>query len=314
MKKLIAMLFGTTFALALLEIACQAFFALSVAKQLEAQRNDPLHYYTASDDPLLYYTLKAGYQIEKDGKRIRINEQGIRDDGDHANAPRKIALLGDSVPFGIALSQEQTATARLQTMLGDSVKVFNFGTPGYGLEEISHFLELKHPLYKPDHVYYLLNLNDFSRRNTIYEGADNGLYRIYNRPFLKMPFFIKKAIYRFVKEGKMSSVPWYRWLFEGNKAKLLPELQQMSDYAKQNGSTFSVILFPPAIGYEGGQFVLQDVFDEIGQFCKTNNIPVSAPVAEFGKDVYGLQDNTDHFTPAGCEVMAQFLFQLDRNN
>ena len=308
-KKAIAVLLGVFFALFLLEIACQAFFAIAVSKQLESQRNDPLHYYQASADPVFRYELKPGYQIEKDGRRIRINTQGIRDDEDRTDQPRKVALLGDSVPFGISLSQEETPSARLQQLTGDSIKVLNFGTPGYGLEEIVRFLEVKYPVYKPQKVYYVLNLNDFSRRNTIYEGADNGLYRIYDRPFIKMPFFIRKAVYRYVKEGKMSSVKWYRWLFDGNKDRLLPVLKQMSDFTKSNGSEFKVVLFPPAVAYENGQFVMQDVFDEISAYCRDNGIPVVSPVTEFSQQVYDLQDNTDHFTPKGCEVMAKVVFR-----
>lgn len=308
-KKLIAITLGIFVALFLLEIACQAFFIVSVSKQLESQRNDPLHYYQASSDPIFRYELKPGYRMEKDGRRIRINDQGIRDDEDQSNRPRKIALLGDSVPFGISLSQEETPPARLQLLTGDSIKVLNFGTPGYGLEEIVHFLEKKFPVYQPQKVIYVLNLNDFSRRNTIYEGADNGLYRIYHRPFFKLPFFIRKAVYRYIKQGKMSSVKWYRWMFEGNKTRLLPLLNQMAGYAKSNGSEFSILLFPPAVAYENGNFALQDIFDEITGYCRENGIPVIAPVAEFSQNVYDLQDNTDHCTPKGCEVMAHVIHQ-----
>lgn len=312
-KKFLAVFFGIFVAFALLEIASQVLFYVVVSKQLEAQRRDPLHYYQASSDPLLRYELKPDYQMEKEGRRIRINALGFRDDEDRSTISHKLALLGDSVPFGIALSQEETPAACLQQLIGDSIKVLNFGTPGYGLEEIARYLEVKFPVYKPQEIFYVLNLNDFSCRNTIYEGADNGLYRIYKRPFLKLPFFIRKAIYRFIKQGKMSSPEWYRWLYEGNNDRLLPLLPQMAAFAKNNGSKFSVLLFPPAVAYKDSRFVLQDIFDDISSYCQENDIEVLAPVAAFGQHVYELQDNTDHLTPEGCKVMAREIVRKRRS-
>lgn len=307
-KKLFISLLGVFLGLVLLELACQVLFACMVAPQLAAQRNDPLHYYTASDDPALVYVLKPGYHIEKDGRSIRINPQGIRDDRDETDGPRKVALLGDSVPFGIALSQEQTPAAALQRLAGDGRRILNFGTPGYGAEEIARYLQVKYPVYKPGKLYYILNLNDFSKRNTIYEGGDNGLYRTYEKPGLKLPFFFRKAVYRHIKEGQMSTVRWYRWMYEGNKNELLPVIKRMADFVNREGSEFTVVLFPPAVAYEDGRFALQDVFDEIRGELQAHGIPVIAPVDEFGQDVHGLQDHTDHLTAKGSEMLAEVIW------
>jgi len=307
-KKLFAIAFGVVLALVLLEIACQAFFAFGVKPKLKALQSDPFHYYQPSADAVLVYELKPGYRILKDGRRIAIDSRGLRDDGEHANAPHKVALLGDSVPFGTALSQEDTPSAALQALTGDSVKVLNFGTPGYGLEEIRRYFEVKCPAYKPDDVFYLLNINDFSRRNTIYEGGDNGLYRIYHPPFLKMPFFIRKAIYRFEKGGEMSSVRWYQWLYEGNKADV-GMIKDMAATAAANGCRFTVVLFPPAVAYQNGGFALQSVFDKIERHLDENGISWLAPVADFSQNISSLQDNTDHFTPAGSRKMAEVIYE-----
>ncbi|GAB4243327.1 MAG: hypothetical protein Kow0027_02370 [Saprospiraceae bacterium] len=306
LKKTVAMLIGVVVALVLLELACQAFYAFYVTKKLTAQQQDPLHYYQPSEDPVLVYELKPGYSIEKDGRRIHINANGIRDDEDQTHAPRRIAILGDSVPFGTALSQEETLPAALQRLSGDSVKVLNFGTPGYGLEEISRFLEIHWPQYRPQKVVYLLNLNDYSRRNTVYEGADNGLYRIYKKPFLKMPFLIRKAIYRMVKGGQMSSVAWYRWLYEGNKKEGLAEIEKMKKLADEKGFEFEVVLFPPAVAYSDG-FQLEDVAQDLENELDSRGIPFYAPIEVFSENTAALQDNTDHMTPEGCEKLAQWM-------
>ncbi|HFA48206.1 MAG TPA: hypothetical protein ENJ95_04220 [Bacteroidetes bacterium] len=313
-KKLAAISIGIFVALLFLEIACQALYAFMVAPQLESQKNDDLHYYEANENPALTYSLRPGYHFTKKEKgrkdrRININKYGIRSDTDSTNAAQKVALFGDSVPFGNGVSQEDSPPACLQRLAGDSIHILNFGTPGYGLEELPHHLRAKYPVYRPQTLYYVLNLNDFSRRNTIYEGGDNGLYRIYNKPGLKLPFFIRKAVYRYIKEGKMSSVKWYKWLYEGNKKELLPLIKEMAGYAKSNGSVFKVVLFPAAVGYQNGHFALQGIFDEITRYCEKNGIPVIAPVAEFSQNVYKYQDITDHFTPAGSEVIAKVIWE-----
>ncbi|MEZ4933836.1 MAG: hypothetical protein R2788_17155 [Saprospiraceae bacterium] len=241
-KKLAAILFGVVFALVLLEIGCQILYKVLVTPSLKAQQADQLHYYIPSDDPRLTYQMKPGYHIQLDDRRLAINQYGFRDDSDETDFPKTVALFGDSVPFGQGLDQTESAPAELQKLVGDSIKVVNFGTCGYGLEELKAYLETKYNVYKPQTIYYFLNLNDFSRRNSIYEGGDNGLYRIYKTPFFKLPFFINKAIYRYVKEGKMSSVKWYKWMFEGNKEQFLPIITEMADFAKSNGSDFRVLL------------------------------------------------------------------------
>ena len=307
-KKLVLLAVGLLAAGLLLEGACRALYAFAVAPQLAAQRNDPAHYYEASDDPALAYRLKPGCRIEKAGRVVRINRHGIRDDRDDLAAPASVALLGDSVPFGIALSQDETPAAALQRLAGGETRVLNFGVPGYGIEELRRELERMLALCRPDRVWYVLNLNDFSVRDTVYEGGDNGLYRTYVPPALKTPFFVRKAVYRFMKGDRMSSVRWYRWLYEGNRKRLLPVVREMAEYARARDSEFGVVLFPPAAAYEAGRFALQDVFDEIAGYLQGQGIPVFAPVAEFGADVRSLQDETDHLTAAGSEVLARAIW------
>lgn len=307
-KKLAAIIFGMLFAFLLLEIGCQVLYQFLVQPSLTAQQNHELHYYIASENPALAYQMKPGYNIQFEDRRLAINQFGFRDDSEETNFASTVALFGDSVPFGQGLDQSEMPSAQLQQLTGDSIKVINFGTCGYGMEELEAYLKTKYDVYKPQTIYYFLNLNDFSKRNSIYEGGDNGLYRIYNKPFFKLPFFIRKAIYRYMKDGKMSSIKWYSWMFEGNKEAFLPIINRMADFAKSNGSTFKVVLFPPAVGYENGQFQLNEVFDEITTYCKKNNLAVIAPVAEFSQNVYELQDNTDHFEAPGSRVMAEFIW------
>ena len=201
-KKLAAIAFGTLFALVILEIGCQVLYQVLVTPSLKAQQADRQHYYIPSEDPRLSYQMKPGYRIQLEDRRLAINKYGFRDDSDKTDHKKSVALFGDSVIFGQGVDQTESAPAELQKMLGDSIKVVNFGTCGYGLEELKAYLETKFEIYRPQLIYYHLNINDFSRRNSIYEGGDNGLYRIYHAPFFKLPFLLTRPFTAMSKKGK----------------------------------------------------------------------------------------------------------------
>ena len=173
------------------ELACQAYFVV-LSRRLSARRQSPDNYIEVSDDPNLVYQLARGKTITLENRRLKINRYGIREDSDDLfSRHHRLALLGDSVAFGIELSQDETLTAVLQRQLDPTVeqlKVLNFGVPGYSLSEMPEWLKTACGRYHPTDVIYLLNLNDFSRRDSIYDGADNGLYRTYRRPLFMLPF------------------------------------------------------------------------------------------------------------------------------
>lgn len=308
-KKLTAALLGVILALVLGEIACQVLWQVLVAPGLKHRQTHQNHYYLPHEDARLSYRMRPDFKLQVEERRLSVNKHGFREDSDRTDFPATIAFFGDSVPFGQGVSQDSMPTALLQERVGDDIKVLNFGTCGYGMEELYAYLEINFDIYKPQLLYYFLNLNDFSRRNTIYEGGDNGLYRIYHTPFFKLPFFVRKAIYRYVKDGKQSSEEWYRWMYEGNKDRLLPIVPKMAKFAQERGSEFKVLLFPPAVAYENGEFVVQDVFDEITAYLEKEGLEVIAPIEEYSKDVYVLQDDTDHFEIPGSIVMADFIWK-----
>jgi len=186
-KNLTASFLGIFLALIILEISCQ-IYAVYLDKQWDSIKTDPNHYFKASRNDRLGYELAADFSAKQNKKQLWINRVGIREQENEINDKTKIAILGDSVVFGTGFSQEQTISSFLQEALnrdGAIVKVLNFGVPGYGLNELAEYLRVKNEIYGVDHVIYLLNLNDFSWRDTIYEGADAGLYRMYHLPIFK---------------------------------------------------------------------------------------------------------------------------------
>jgi len=316
-KNLTASFLGIFSALIILEIGCQVY-ALYLDKQWKAIKSAPGHYFKASQNATLGYELAGNFSIEKDGRRLSINRFGIRDVEDEIYDIPQIAILGDSVVFGIGLSQEQTISSLLQEAInqtGANVKVLNFGVPGYGLDELVEYLKIKDKIYNVDKVIYILNPNDFARRSSIYEGADAGLYRMYHQPLLKSPWFIRKAIYRIKKyrgwddyHNLKASAKWYQWLFKGNKDAGYKHLKEMALYANEKGINFTVVLLPAGVAYdENDSYGLSDMYESIGAFLKANNISYINPIDNFGSNVEKYFDPTDHLTFKGNVLMAEIL-------
>ncbi len=310
LKKPVAIVVGLVAGLVLLEIGCQVY-ALYLSHRWSAIKAAPEHYYRVSSSDALVYELASNFSLDQDGRWVRINAHGIREMDDEIPAGRKkIAILGDSVVFGIGLSHEQTLTEVLQQKLDPTagrVKVLNFGVPGYAFDEILEFLMLKNEIYDVDHVIYLMNPNDFSQRDTIREGADNGLYRMYRLPVLKSPWMIRKAIYRMIKGGKLFSVRYYRWLFKGVRETGFSRIRQMASYLRQRDARFSVVLLPAGCAYNDGTYELDDMYGEICAFLEANDIEYVNPVADFSSDPAPYLDETDHLHYEGNVLMAEII-------
>jgi hypothetical protein len=284
----------------------------------QAIRNEARHYYQVSDNPVLVYELKRNYSYTMETRRLHINQYGIRDD--HAEVPtaeKRIALLGDSVTFGIGLSQDETLPAMLQWVMDPSrqeIAVINMGVPGYGLREVFALLKEKNAIYRVTDVVYLMNPNDFSWRDTVYEGADNGNYRLYRRPAIASVFLIRKAIYRWHKSESIPymketlvSVSWYRWMFAGNRVRGYDVLSDMKLYAEENQIDLTVMLLPAGCAYQNGTYELTPMYDDVYAFLKKAGI-----AALDARDLYAPHakewiDSTDHLTLEGNRVTAAFL-------
>ncbi|MGJ4997005.1 SGNH/GDSL hydrolase family protein [Bradyrhizobium sp. HKCCYLS3077] len=290
-------------------------FALIVSPQLSARRADPDHYYRASADPLLGYELRPGMQIRRDGRELSINSHGLR--GPEPVTPKptvRFAILGDSVTFGIQQSEAQTISRLMETKLsaacGTSVDVLNMGVPGYGAQEVGELLRTRAKPLSIDGVVYLLNLNDFARRNSLWEGADSGLYRMYAPPLLKLPFFLQKALYRWKKGGKddgmMPSLDWYRWLIDGTFDTTIAEIAAMNAWARAAGIGFSVSIMPSGVALGGGQNALADEHRKIGEALSSRGVAVVDDVRPFMGEAK-LFDGTDHLTNLGNEIAAAHL-------
>ena len=295
------------------ELACQVYARAVVFPDFDDNMGNPRHYYQHSARPILSYELRPDTEVDLGDRRLHINVHGIREETDDL-APdlRHAAVLGDSVVFGVNHDQDRTLSLRVQEGLdpaGRWLRVHNFGVGGFNLREVTEQLRIKGAIYGIRNVVYLLNPNDFAPRDTRYEGADNGLYRMYERPTLMSLWFARKAVYRLMK-GDPVSVRWYQWMFDGNEDWGYEQIASMKSYADANDIALSVVLLPSAQAYDDdGSYQLGEMYDRIGRFLEDAGIPHIDASASFADEPSKYLDPTDHFHEEGIRAMASILVE-----
>jgi hypothetical protein len=304
------------------EIAASAYYYLMVKPQFETTKAESGHYYRASNDPQLAYELKPGYQGVHQGRDLHINSLGFR--GPEL-APKgektRLAILGDSVTFSIwhadAEALPHLVGLQLQRDCPRGAEVLNLGVPGYGVHEVRELFQVKAPGLALDAAIYLMNLNDFAWRETEFEGADAGLYRMYHPPLLKLPFFVKKAMYRFEKGtllgGMNPTINWYQWMIKGTTRRTLDEVAAMHSWARDHGIAFAVSILPAGIALGGGTNALAAEQKLIVDALRARGVVVADDTQQFIKTP-SLFDETDHLTGPGNHVAAGQIAEFFRTS
>lgn len=290
----------------LFELGCRAYAHLVLYPFLDEMKLNWRNYYRTSDDSKLAYELRPGTELVIDGRRLRINRFGIRADSDDlARGRRRVAILGDSVAFGVGHTQEHTLAVLLQRDLdprGRRVRVLNFGLGGLAMAELAEYLRVKDAVYDVDDAVYLLNLNDFTRRESRYEGGDTGMYRVYRRPRFVSLWMVRKAIYRLHR-----GPGWYEWLFEGSERHAQREIARMQGYAAARGIRFAVAVLPAGTGYAEDGYRLRWIHDRIHAFLAGRGIRYCDLLTELGPQGARYFDRTDHLVDEGNARVAQIL-------
>lgn len=115
----------------------------------------------ASPVPHLGYELIPGAEGHAWLTPVRINSLGLRGpEPAPPGARRRVAILGDSVGFGLFVAEEQALAAQLQGRLGAGVEVLNFSVTGYDTVQQLAQLEAKVLPLAPDALVLAYCLND----------------------------------------------------------------------------------------------------------------------------------------------------------
>ncbi len=140
------------------------------------------------------YALRPGVEgwYRKEGEAyVRINSDGLRDREHSITKPPdtiRIAVLGDSYPEALAVSQEEAFWSVMERKLqecnvvpGKKVEVLNFGVSGYGTAQ--ELLTLREEVWKysPDVVMLAITTNnDIADNSRFLKKTDQIPYFVYN--------------------------------------------------------------------------------------------------------------------------------------
>jgi len=116
-------------------------------------------------DPGARTVLEEGgivYEVNRDGMRDRIHPRERPGQREDRPSRLRIALVGDSVSFGVGVADDAIFPALLEARLGNGAEVLNFGVGGYNAYNERGLLESRVLAYQPDLVVVQFCINDLN--------------------------------------------------------------------------------------------------------------------------------------------------------
>ena len=155
--------------------------------QAEPWKADLLNMFRKSDNPILFYEPRPGYN---DGF-YSINAHGFRDREfvlEKAPGTIRIAVLGDSIIWGHGLPLELTFAKQLERLLNTrfdrTFEVLNFGVSGYSTQQEVELYRIKASLFDPDLVIVGYCLNDYRESSEEADVFRQLHYDIFSKSYL----------------------------------------------------------------------------------------------------------------------------------
>jgi hypothetical protein len=159
--------------LVLLEVILRVYQAAPYSPPPEETQRTPLH--ITVDSPVLYAL---------NPEHPEISSQGVRDDEVAVPKPEgtfRILILGDSVPYGPAVSRDDAFPDRLEDLLrgyGETVDVINAGVAGYSPYNELHYYLIRGRAFEPDIVIVAFCMNDVANPRLHWGYADERIVDI----------------------------------------------------------------------------------------------------------------------------------------
>lgn len=246
---------------------------------------------------------------------VGFNRHGLRDRDHPLQKPPgtfRIACLGDSVTYGHDLRRGQNFTTLLEQYLrqiGVEAEVMNVAIPGWStLQEAAAYEELVRP-YRPDHVILGFCLNDVAE-------MQNNLTR---PPRLAAFLASHSALVRWAANPRGRQVADVLQLLNepdsppvrGGWARVFEELERITRYAAEDGSEFSIIMFPFRLQLEEGApapTAQKTLYD----YCMARRIPcldLLPALRPIGPEAF-IDDS--HLSAAGSSAVAAELVRWGR--
>ncbi|MEQ8323110.1 MAG: GDSL-type esterase/lipase family protein [Vicingaceae bacterium] len=159
-----AMLIVLSVFLLFLELMLGAIYRLENGYWISSlQRNSNSELFES--DPYLGVKNKENIDTIFNHMRIRHNSLGYRG-SELTNSHYKVVAMGGSTTYGVGVSNDETWTYLLDSLLSDEFQVINMGTPGHTTVEHLVTMALHMDEIKPDVVLLHTGLNDMRVCNT----------------------------------------------------------------------------------------------------------------------------------------------------
>jgi len=164
--------------------------------------------YQLSPNKVMGYEFKKNYR-DDDSPDLSAsfpytNADGQRDverTVERVQGKKRVILLGDSVVAGHGIRDlRDTISQQLESLLGPSYEVLNFGVGGYCTRSEVELLETKGLKYKPDAVILLFLENDFTNWSTQIDRYQR------RRPWLDK-LFISSSLFRLLALRCSATLP-----------------------------------------------------------------------------------------------------------
>lgn len=256
---------------------------------------------------------------------VRLNEIGLREAWDvppPRDGRRRVAVLGDSIVFGLGVPPAQTFAKLLEGELRDTsggVMTFNVGAPGTAPHTQCEKLEELLPLLQPELVLHVLYPNDLGvelrslvqqihdiRGEAFWTGRWSYLLHLVE---LKIR---EAAVWRrtlaFYRGGLTATERERAW------RKFESDLIECRDRFHGADADYALVLFPWLI--ELDDYPLGDVHERIGQVAGRLGVPYLDLLPTFaGRDaaLYRNSDVDEHPSALGHELAARAIADFLRH-
>ncbi len=299
--------------LALLEIGGRFFDPLGISYYPETARLMDTHLF---EEPI-GYRLRPGLEDRFHGERVRINLWGLRE-GEVAEArpegEYRILVQGDSVPFGIGVSHEDSIPHQLEVMAnrqsdgGVTYRTINMGVPSYNTDQELIQLQDLGWRFDPNLVVLWYSWNDVETKMWVYEKRHGWTAGVAQRSYAASLLFVLCQEIR-AKLGPDRPRPIFK-MYQSDHPRWIAVDRSLTEISRQCAARgVDFVVFTPAPPEPMVLTLLAGVGAREG-FPVIELDPFSDPRwEEEDPDEYCNSVVDNHRNSAGCRIMATILHE-----
>lgn len=283
-----------------------------------------------SDNKILLYQLRPNYEGNYYGMHTKISSEGLRDyfHGLEKKGSYRIAVVGDSITFGLRVNETWTYPKILERLLNHDLlnknqtsrkyEVFNFGIPGYGIREEAELIKTRVFDYNPNMIIIGYFLNDplMSPNQNLVRKTEGDCYAYGTTIRISCTFntLIFKSQFITYMLGKLGDIyfsfnDYYNGLYEDEKkwSNVVEGFSSISDIAKQHDTEVVLVIFP--VVQDLKNYGWDHIHEKVRREAEMRGFYVIDLLDEYSKYNESLITfDSLHPTPLGHEIAAKQIY------